>query len=65
MHDTGLSEEFETEQQIPDDLKGAINHFLYPNLPDSMTLKEFEDITVAVFKLVIEAWDVSRLKDSK
>lgn len=38
------------------DYKPKINEFLYQMLPDSTTLKEFEELSVEVLKLITAVW---------
>lgn len=54
-----LSLEHETDERVDagtKDLKPQINEFLFPLVPDGMTIKEFEELSCAVFKLMVEAW---------
>lgn len=59
MHDEALR-----PQSIPelspldvrdDDVKPAINNALFPLCPSTMTLHEFEELTCAVYSLVMDA----------
>lgn len=46
----------EAYDKVLQELKPKINAMCYVNVPESMTIKEFEDLTVSIFKLIDDEW---------
>lgn len=57
---TATSESEKVNQEIYDSLATAlktdINGFMYPRLPETVTLAEFEQITSQMYDLVMDSW---------
>jgi len=60
------NEEYEIPVQeqynsLIEELKVDLNNFLYSKMPPSMTLIEFENLSIEIFKLINEEW-IKRIK---
>lgn len=51
------SEEMCTTKEEPENLKTAINEFLYPLLPDSTNLRRMEQISVHFLEVIDDEWE--------